>query len=92
MGPADRRDPHDRETESKDLLVAGESRRRRGLWGNRGHLRVPHIKANLLTYLAHVLLDSRVLVVTNGGTAALRGVTPANLGNDDVVEVADEQE
>ena len=78
MGPADRRDPHDRETESKDLLVAGESRRRRGLWGNRGHLRVPHIKANLLTYLAHALLDSRVLAVENGGAAALRGVTLAN--------------
>ena len=46
----------------------------------------------MLTYLAHALLDSRVLAVANGGTAALRGVTPANLGNDDPVEVADEQE
>ena len=92
MGPANRRDPRDRETESRDELVAGESQRRCGLRGNQGHLRVPHIEANLLTYLAHALLDSRVLAVANGGTAALRGVTPANLGNDDPVEVADEQE
>jgi len=92
VGPADRRDQHDRETESIGELVAGESRRRRGLRGNRGHLRVPHIKANLLTYLAHVLLDSRVLAVANGGTPALRGVMPANLGNDDAVEVANDEE
>jgi len=45
-----------------------------------------------LTYLAHALRDSRVLAVANGGTVALRGVTTANLGNDDAVEVADEQE
>ena len=45
-----------------------------------------------MTYWAHALLDSRVLAVVNGGAAALRGVTPANLGNDDPVEVADEQE
>ena len=45
-----------------------------------------------MTYFAHALLDSRVLVVANGGAAALRGVTLANLGNGDSVEVADEQE
>ena len=79
MGPADRRDPHDRETESKDELIAGESRPRCGLRGNRGHLRVPHHEANLLTYLAHALLDSRVLTVANGGTAALLlGILNAN--------------
>jgi len=33
-----------------------------------------------------------VLAVGNGGSAALRGVTPADLGNGDVVELADEQE
>ena len=45
-----------------------------------------------MTDLAHALLDSRVLGVANGGAAALRGVTPANLGKGDSVEVADEQE
>jgi hypothetical protein len=33
-----------------------------------------------------------VLAVANGGVAVVRGVTPANLGNGDAVEVADEQE
>jgi len=33
-----------------------------------------------------------VLAVRNGGSAALRGVTLADLGNGDTVEVADEQE
>jgi len=33
-----------------------------------------------------------VLVVGNGGSAALRGVTPADLGNGDAIELADEQE
>ena len=47
---------------------------------------------NSLTYFAHALLDSRVLAVANGGAAALRGVTSANLDNDDPVEVVDEQE
>ena len=45
-----------------------------------------------MTYLAHALLDSRVLAVGNGEAAALRGVTPADPGNGDAVEVADEQE
>ena len=45
-----------------------------------------------MTYFTRALLDSRVLVVVNGGAAVLRGVTPVNLGNGDVVEVADEQE
>jgi hypothetical protein len=45
-----------------------------------------------LTYFTRALLDSRVLAVGNGGAAALRGVTPADPGNGDAVEVADEQE
>ena len=59
--------------------------------GNQGHLHVPHIKANSLTYLAHALLDSRVLAVKNGGAVALRGVTPANWGHNNPVEVVNEQ-
>jgi len=92
VGPADRWDPLDRETGTRDELGRRNSQRRRGLCGNRGHLRVSHLKANLLTYLAHALLDSRVLAVANGGAAALRVVTPANLGKGNSVEVADEQE
>ena len=45
-----------------------------------------------MTYFTRALLDSRVLAVGNGGAAALRGVTPADLGNGDAVELADEQE
>ena len=45
-----------------------------------------------MTYFTRALLDPRVLAVANGGAAALRSVTPANLGNGDTVEVADEQE
>ena len=41
----------------------------------------------LLTYFTRALLDSRVLVVVNGGAAVLRGVTPADLGNGDAVEL-----
>jgi len=57
----------------------------RGVRENRGHLRDPHIKVNLLTYFAHGLLDSRVLAVENGGAAALRGDTPAYWGHGDPV-------
>jgi len=32
-----------------------------------------------------------VLAVANGGAAVLRGVTPADLGNGDAVELVDEQ-
>ena len=46
----------------------------------------------MLTYFTRALLDPRVLAVANGGAAVLRGVTPANLGNSDTVDVADEQE
>jgi len=74
------------------MLVAGEARRRQGLGRIQGHLRVPPIKATLLTYFTRALLDSKVLAVGNGGAAALRGVTPADLGNGDAVELADEQE
>jgi len=49
-------------------------------------------QSNSLTYFTHALLVSKVLAVANGGAAVLRGVTPANLGNGDAVEVADEQE
>ena len=69
------------------MLVAGEARRRRGLGRIQGHLRVPLIKATLLTYFTRALLDSRVLAVGNGGAVALRGVTPADLGNGDAVEL-----
>ena len=74
------------------MLVAGKAQRRRGLRRIQGHLRVPLIKATLLTYFTRALLDSRVLAVGNGGAAALRDVTPADPGNGDAVEVADEQE
>jgi len=90
VGPADRWVPRDRETGSRDELGRRRSHRRRGLQGNRGHIRVPHIKANLLTYLAHALLDSRVLAVENGGAAALHSDTPVNLGHGDPVQVTDE--
>jgi len=92
VGSADTRDPRDSETESRDELVAGETRRRRGLGRNQGHLRVPLLKADSLTYFTRALLDPRVLAVANGGAAVLHGVMPANLGNGDAVEVADEQE
>ena len=45
-----------------------------------------------MTYFTRALLDSRVLAVGTGGAAVLHGVTPANLGIGDAVEVADEQE
>ena len=92
MGSADPRDPRDSETENRDELVVGETRRRRGLGRIQGYLRVPLLKANSLTYFTRAVLDPRVLAVANGGAAVLHGVTPANLGNGDAVEVADEQE
>jgi len=92
VGSADTQDPRDRETESRDELVVDETLRRRGLGRIQGHLRVPLLKANSLTYFTRALLDPRVLTVANGGAAVLRGVTPANLGNGDAVEVAHEQE
>jgi len=91
-GEADTRDPRVSETVTGEKLVAGEAQRRRGLGRIQGHLRVPLITATLLTYFTRALLDSRVLAVRNGGAAALRGVTPADLGNGDAVELADEQE
>ena len=80
------------DTQSRGELGCQRSHRRRGLRGNRGHLRDPHIKASLLTYFAHTLLDSRMLVVENDKAAALRGGTPAYWGHGDPVEVVDEQE
>ena len=73
MGSADTRDPRDRETETGETLVAGETRRRRGLRRIQGHLRVPLLEATLLTYFTRALLDPRVLAVVNGGSAALCG-------------------
>jgi len=70
----------------------GDARRWRGLRWIQGHLRVPLLKATLLTYFSRALLDPRVLAVANGGAAVLRGVTPADLGNGDAVSLADEQE
>jgi len=89
---ADTWDPRVSETEAGELLVAGEAQRRRGLGRIQGNLRVPLIKATLLTYFTRALLDPKVLAVGNGRAAALRGVTPADLGNGDAVELADEQE
>jgi len=75
-----------------EKLAAGKAQRRRGFRWIQGHLRVPLIKATLLTYFTRALLDPKMLAVGNGGAAALRGVTPADLGNGDAVELADEQE
>jgi len=69
------------------MLVAGEAQRRRGLGRIQGHLRVPLIKATLLTYFTRALLDPRVLAVGNGGAEALRGVTLADPSNGDAVEL-----
>jgi hypothetical protein len=91
-GEADTRDPRVSETETGEKLVAGEAQRRRGFHRIQGHLRVPLIKATLLTYFTRALLDPKVLAVGNGGAAALRGVMPADLGNGDAVELVDEQE
>ena len=92
MGSTDTRDPCDRETKTGEMLVAGETRRRRGLGRIKGHLRVPLLKANSLTYFPRALLDPRVLAVANCGAALRCDVTPANLGNSDAVEVVDEHE
>ena len=89
---ADTRDPRVSETVTREKLAAGKAQRRRGLRRIQGHLRVSLIKATLLTYFTRALLDPRVLAVGNGGAAALRGVTPADPGNGDAVELADEQE
>ena len=89
---ADTRDPRVRETETGEMLVAGEAQRRRGLGRIQGHLCVPLIKATLLTYLTRALLDPKVLAVGNDGAAALLGVTPADPGNGNAVELVDEQE
>ena len=45
-----------------------------------------------MTYFTRSLLDPKVFAVGNGRAAALRGVTSADLGNGDAVELADEQE
>ena len=40
-----------------------------------------------MTHFTRALLDPRVLAVGNGGATVLRGVTPADLGNGDAVEL-----
>ena len=87
MGPTDRRDPCDRDTKDRGELGHRRSQRRRGLLVNRGHHRVPHFEADLLTYLARALLAPRVLAVGYCGAAVLRGDTPVNWGHGDSVEV-----
>jgi len=75
-----------------EKLAAGKAQRRRGFCWIQGHLRVPLIKATLLTYFTRALLDPMVLAVGNGGAAALRGVTPADPGNGDAVELHTEHQ
>ena len=86
-GETDTQDPRDRETETGETLVTGETRRRRGLGRIQGHVRVPLLKADSVTYFTRALLDPRVLAVGNGGATVLRGVTPVDLGNGDAVEL-----
>ena len=74
MGSADTRDPRDRETETGETLIAGETRQQRGLGWIQGHLRVPLLKADSVTYFTRALLDPRVLAVANGGAAVLRAI------------------
>ena len=87
MGSAGQRDPLASDTVTGETLVASEARRRRGLGRIQGHLRVPLIKADSVTYFTRALRDPRVLAVGNGGSAALRGITPTDLGNGDAVEL-----
>jgi len=75
-----------------EKLAAGKAQRRRGLHRIQWHLRVPLIKATLLTYVTRALLDPKVLAIGNGGAAALRGGTPVDPGNGDAVEVVNEHE
>ena len=55
-------------------LVAGESRRWRGLGRIQGHSRDPLTKADLPRYDTLTLPSSRGLVGVNGGTAVLRAI------------------
>ena len=45
-----------------------------------------------MTYITRALLDPRMLAVGNGGAAVLLGVTPADLGNGDAVELHGEHQ
>ena len=83
---------HATERQTGETLVAGETRRRRGLGRIQGHLRVPLIKATLLTYFTRALLDPRVFAVGNGGAAVLCGVMLADLGNSNTVELHAKQQ
>ena len=74
MGSADTRDSRDRETETGEKLVASETQRRRGLWGNQGHQRDTLTKADLPRCKTLTLPSSRGLAGVNGGSAALRAV------------------
>ena len=70
-GPTGQRDPLASNTETGETLVAGETRRRRGLRGNWGHQRDPLTKADLPRCETLTLPSSRGLAGVNGGSAAL---------------------
>jgi len=84
VGSADTRDPRDRETETGEKLIAGETRRRRGLRGNQGHQRNPLTKADLPRCKTLTLPSSRGLAGVNGGAA---GDTPTCTADAVPVEV-----
>jgi len=73
-GPTGQRDPLDSDTETGEKLVAGETRRRRGLRGSQGHQRDPLTKADLPRCENLSLPSSRGLAGVNGGSTALRAI------------------
>ena len=91
MGSADTRDPRDRDRDR------GEARRRRNSTTARSPMdprasTCSSPQGDSVDLLYSRSLDPRVLAIANGGAAVLRGVTPADLGNGDAVEVTNEQE
>jgi len=73
-GPTGQRDPLASDTETGETLVAGETRRQRGLARIQGHLRVPLTKTDSPRCETLTLPSSRVLAGVNGGLAALRAI------------------
>ena len=73
-GPTGQRDPLASDTETGETLVAGETRRRRGLRGTQGHQRDPLTKADLPRCQTLTLPSSRGLAGVNGSSAALRAI------------------
>ena len=73
-GPTSQRDPLDSDIETGETLVAGETRRRRGLGRIQGHQRDPLTKADLPRCENLSLPSSRGLAGVNGGSAALRAI------------------